>query len=171
MKIKSLLNKAVGALFVLCLLLLIMHGFTKIKINFHDYFFHFWITYLISFVLIVIIAKRKIFVTILGIVPIIILSYKFFKTNKQTEIRKNIIDSPYQIGANMNGYSVIKKYYFLEKQVAKKESKLFFNANSKMGIVNPKDFDIKILENNNLIILEIRTQKNEKTIDSLVKNK
>lgn len=172
MKLRSFINIIGKTLFSLCILFLIIDNFSIVKISFHNYFTHFWGTYLTSFIFTILTSKRKIYVTILGIAPIIILSYQFLKSNNQIETRKGIQNSQYEIIVNMNGYRIMKKYYFLEKEIAKKESKIFFNSHSKIGIIHSSECKVKLLnESKKIIILEINTNRNGKAIDSLVKKK
>ncbi len=66
----------------------------------------------------------------------------------------------------------MKKYFFLEREITKKESNIFYSSFSKTGVINPFQFDVKILEDNKKkIILNINTIGNGRTIDSLVKIK
>lgn len=170
MKSKFFINIIGKTIFFLCILLLIIDNFTNIKISFYYYFFQFWGTYLISFIFLILTSNKKKYVTILGIIPLIIYCNVFLK-NTQIEMRKNIQNTKYEIITNMNGYRLVRKYYLLEKEIAKKKSKIFFNPNSKIGIINYYDFDVKILNNTIMIILDINTTKNGRTIDSLIKSK
>lgn len=159
-------------LFFFLILLLIIHITSNIRINFVNYFFHFFGTYLLSLFLLISTSNRKFYTIVFGIIPIVILSYQFYKTGNAFEYRKNIENSEYDIVVNMNEYRILKKYSFLEKEIAKKESKIFYSPFSKVGITHPFTFDIKVLKDNKkMIILQINTIKNGKTIDSLMKIK
>ena len=170
MKLKSILNSIIKIVFVLCLVLLIVNIFFEIKIIV-SYRFFFWVVYFISALFLIFTTSKKFYLTILAIAPIIVLSYRFFNSNNSyLGFRKNIPNTQYDIIGHAYGYRLIEKYYFLEKVVAEKESKIFFNPNSKMGRIGAFQCDIKLLEEySHKIVLEINTNFNGVIIDSINK--
>lgn len=171
MKIKTLINIIGKTFFFLCVLLLTINFASNIKISFHYYFFLFWITYLISFLLLIFTSKHKFHWSIIGVVPIIISIYLSI-TDHRIGLRKNILDSPYEILAYQDSYQVVERHFIIEKVIAEKESRIFFNNYSKIGLILPWNFEVKIIDDNkNMIILDINTIRNGKTIDSLMKTK
>ena len=161
-KLKAIIYWLGRILFIFCLVIFLLNIVLNTKI-YIDYRIIFWSIYSISLLIFTYTSKRKIYVAISGVVPLFIFSYHILNVDNTIEIRKKIEQSEYEILINSNGYKLIKKVFFLEKEVAKKESKIFFSPYSKIGIVNSFDVDAKIIEeNNDMIILEISTIRHMK---------
>ncbi|NRS90357.1 hypothetical protein HNQ02_003297 [Flavobacterium sp. 7E] len=87
-------------------------------------------------------------------------------------VRKNILNSQYEIIAHYSDYQVIEIYLFLEWVVVEKESTIFFNPRSKLGILHSFEFEAKLVdETKKMVIVAIKTNRNGKIIDTLKKQK
>lgn len=111
MNLKSTFNWISRILFIICIAISI----TIILTSYNLYIgciFYFWLTYLLSYIFVCFTSNKKsIYITlIVGVIPIIILSYQSFNDGKKIlEIRKDIENSDYKIVENRNNYKVIKK--------------------------------------------------------------
>jgi hypothetical protein len=115
-------------------------------------------------------SRQKIYLISIGIIPIIFTIYSFFNIDHKVGLRESILNSQYEIIAHPNDYQVVERYFFLEKIVAEKKSTIFFNSFSKIGLINPSNFEVRLLDDTKKMIkIEIKTTRNGQTIDTLNK--
>ncbi len=106
---------------------------------------------------------------LIGIMPIIILSYRSFKEDRAIEFRQSIANSNYSVIMGRNNYKLVEKKYIFERIVAQKKSNIFSSNQTKTGIIQPCFIDCKILQDSTKnIILEIKA-KLRTSIDTLEK--
>lgn len=169
MKFKSTINKIGKAVFFLCLLVLALDNIFNVKINFNYYFYYFWGVYLFCLLLLIFTSKHKIYMIIFVVfMPIIVLVWGFLNTDHSISFRESILNSEYDISAQMYGYQVMERYSFVEKVVAEKKSDIFFDSYSKIGVINTSEFEVKLLDDTKkMITIEINTTRNRNTVDTL----
>ncbi len=146
MRFKTLINIIGKIFFFSCLILLTFSYLSDIKISFHHYFFYFFGTYLVSFLLLLSTSKNKIYLMIIGVIPILSSIYLFFNATHQIGARKNFLNSQYEIRAYAYHYQIIERYCFFEKVVAQKKSDIFFDPYSKIGRLPSFQFEAKLID-------------------------
>ncbi len=170
MNIKSIFIWFVRLVFSICLLVSIITVISRYSIN-ERYFYEFWITYIVSFIIAILTFKKnfRYIVMLIGIMPIIILSYRSFKEDRAIEFRQSIANSNYSVIMGRNNYKLVEKKYIFERIVAQKKSNIFSSNQTKTGIIQPFFIDCKILQDSTKnIILEIKA-KLRTSIDTLEK--